>query len=250
MSNWHPLAASAALALMFAWPSLGFAEDNTAAIDIGKKQTLADRLAALLNNEKTIIGDSEDDEKAREFALDLFGSHAEMAELEASAPGATAEIIDKVMPIVNNSMRVRLPELQRRQSALYAESFDEAELAFLLRFYESPTGRKLIALTMDNAQTQNMAKSAKQSADLTITPDAVIADLRSTARAIMPQFDDSDKVIFLELERSGVLPKLQAMGRRTQQVVLEWQDEYLPGEEEQIMALMEDIMARRLKAAE
>ena len=173
-----------------------------------------------------------------------------MAELEASAPGTTAEIIDKVIPIINNSMRVRLPELQRRQSALYAESFDEAELAFLLRFYESPTGRKLIALTMDNAQTQNMAKSAKQSADLTITPDAVIADLRSTARAIMPQFDDSDKVIFLELERSGVLPKLQAMGRRTQQVVLEWQDEYLPGEEEQIMALMEDIMARRLKAAE
>lgn len=250
MKKWHPLAAPAALALAFAWPSFAFAEASAVAVGINKKQTLADRLAAILNSEKAIIGDSDDDEKARQFALDLFGGHAEMAELEASAPGVTEDMINEILPIVNHSMRVRLPELQRRQSALYAETFDEADLAFLIRFYESVTGRKLVALTMDNLQTQNMAKSAKQSDDLTITSEAVIADIRSTARAITPQFDDSDKAMFRELERSGVLPKLQALGRRTQQVVLDWQDEYLPGEEEQIMALMESIVARRRKATE
>ena len=250
MNRWHPVAASAALALAFASPSFALAEEGVATLEIGTKQTLADRLAVILNSEKTIIGDSDDDAKASQFALDLFGSQAELAELEASAPGVTVELIDKLMPIINHSLRVRLPELQRRQSALYAETFDEADLAFLIRFYESSTGRKLIALTMDNLQTQNMAKSAKQSDDLTITSDAVVADLQSTARAITPQFDESDKAMLLELGRSSVAPKLQAMATRTQQIGLDWQNEHLPGEEEEIMALMESIVARRLEATE
>lgn len=250
MNKWHPLVASAALALVFASPSFALAKEGDVTVGIDKKQTLADRLAVILNSEKAMIGDSGDDAKARQFALDLFGSHAEMAELEASAPGVTTELIDKLMPIINHSLRVRLPELQRRQSALYAETFDEADLAFLIRFYESSTGRKLVALTIDNLQTQNMVKSAKQSDDFTIASDAVVADLQSTARAITPQFDESDKPMLLELGRSSVAPKLQAIAKRTQQIGLDWQNEYLPEEEEQIMALMESIVARRLEATE
>lgn len=250
MNKWHPIVASAALALIFASPSFALAKEGDVTVGINNKQTLADRLAVILNSEKAIIGDSGDDAKASQFALDIFGSHAEMAELEASAPGVTAEMIDELMPIINHSLRVRLPELQRRQSALYAEAFDEADLAFLIRFYESSTGRRLIALTMDNLQTQNMAESAKQSEDLTIASEAVVADLQSTARAIAPQFDESDKPLLLELGRSSVAPKLQAIAERTQQIVLDWQDEYLPGEEKQIMALMESIVARRLEATE
>lgn len=250
MSKWHPLAASAALALAVTSPSFAFADKSIVTVGVDGKQALADRLAVILNSEKVIIGDSGDDAKAGQFALDLFGSHAEMAELEASAPGVTAQLIEELMPIINHSMRIRLPELQRRQSALYAETFDEADLTLLLRFFESSTGRKLIALTMDNLQTQNMARSARQSDDLTITSDAIIADLQSTARAITPQFDASDRAALLELNRSNAAPKMQAMAKRTQQIVLDWQDEYLPGEEKQIMALMEDIVARRLEAAE
>lgn len=250
MSKWRALAAPAALALAFASPSFALAEESVAAVGTSMKQALADRLAAILNSEKAIIGDSGDDAKAGQFALGLFGGHAEMAELEASAPGVTAELIEELMPIINDSMRVRLPELQRRQSALYSETFDEADLVLLLRFFESSTGRKLIALTMDNLQTQNMAQSARQSDDLTITSDAVIADLQSTARTITPQFDESDRAKLLELNRSNAAPKMQAMAKRTQQIVLDWQDEYLPGEEEQIMALMESIVARRLEATE
>lgn len=250
MRKWQPIATSVALALMVVAPSSAGAEESIVTVKGDRKQALADRLAVILNSEKAIIGDSGDDAKARQFALDIFGGDTELAELEASAPGITGELIDKLMPIINNSLRVRLPELQRRQSALYAETFDENDLAFLVSFYQSPTGRKLIALTMDNLQTQNMAKSAKQSDDLTISSDAVVADLQSTARAITPQFDEADKTILLGLVRSGVAPKMQAMAKRTQQIGLDWQNEYLPGEEEQIMALMESIVARRLEATE
>ncbi|HMO75977.1 MAG TPA: DUF2059 domain-containing protein [Sphingopyxis sp.] len=244
------LAASLAVALALALPLPAQAGEPVVANAPARERALADRLSTLLNSEATIIGDVKSDAKAHEFALGLFGNNEEVAALEAEYPGIMAEFLDAVMPIVNNSMRVRLPELQRRQSDLYVETFDEADLAFLVRFYESPTGRKLVALTMDNLRTDNMARAAQSSGDLTISPDAVVADLRSTAQAITPQFDDSDMPMLIELGSSPVAPKMQAMALRTQQIGLEWQDEYLPGEEEEIEALIESIIARRMEAME
>ncbi len=76
MNKWHPLVASAALALVFASPSFALAKEGDVTVGIDKKQTLADRLAVILNSEKAMIGDSGDDAKARQFALDLFGASA------------------------------------------------------------------------------------------------------------------------------------------------------------------------------
>ena len=244
------LAASLAVALALALPLPAQAGEPAVATAAARERALADRLSTLLNSEATIIGDARSDAKAHEFALGLFGSSEDIVALEAEYPGIVAEFLDALMPIVNNSMRVRLPELQRRQSDLYVETFDEADLAFLLRFYESPTGRKLIALTMDNMRTDNMARAAKSSDDLTVSPDAVVADLRSTAHAITPHFDDSDMPMLIALGSSSAAPKMQAMALRTQQIGLDWQDEYLPGEEEEIEALLESIFARRMEATE
>jgi hypothetical protein len=57
-----------------------------------------------------------------------------------------------------------------------------------------------------------------------------------------------DERVLTEFGRSGLIPRLHKLGPVTQQIILDWQNEYAPGEEEMIEKVIEDIFAKRESA--
>lgn len=221
--------------------------DSRASEAAADETILAAELAQILNSSEIIIGDGERDERARPIWSRILISDADVAEFEREHPGTIDELLDTVMPIINRSLVVRLPVLQQRQATLYAQTFDAAELAFLVHFYSSPTGKKMLQLVIQNLQTSNMEAAILASEEMALDTKAVLADVQATSRAIAPQLGAEDQVALMELGRSPALPKMQAMAAQTQQIAIDWYDEYLPGEEEEIDAAMEDVFTRRMK---
>jgi hypothetical protein len=76
------------------------------------------------------------------------------------SPAARQAIIDGMHKVFADLM----PKLQARVAAVYAADFDEKQLGDILAFYQSPTGRALVAKLPDIARqsSDEMAKSIPQ----------------------------------------------------------------------------------------
>lgn len=70
--------------------------------------------------------------------------------------GAPAQKIDEFVAAFRDELEAGAPELVANMTRVYADRFSDAEVEDLLRFYQSPTGRKLVDVQHDLviAQTQ------------------------------------------------------------------------------------------------
>jgi hypothetical protein len=112
-------------------------------------------------------------------------------------------------------------------------------------FYKSPTGQKLMRSLAANAEPIAMLEEAKKSDDMTISAESVLADQRRAVPKFLEAMNSEDERVLTEFGRSGLIPRLQKLGPATQQLILDWQNEYAPGEEEMIEKVIEDIFAKR-----
>lgn len=244
-----------AVPLMFAAMSFGvvFAPASHANLLVStsdEKAALATKLAELLNSSYVVIGDDASDSRLKPVWAQIFASSKEFAELEQEYPGVLNELLDATLPIINRSATTRLALLQRRQAALYAEFLDSAELAFLVQFYRSPTGQKLLHLITKNMQTANVEEAAKSSGSLSIGMKPALADLEATFLQVIQMFDGDEKIAIEELRQSTAFAKMGNIGEQSLQNINQWHNEYLPGEEVEIDAAMEAVLSRRMDASE
>lgn len=223
------------------------AQSNTPTEDIASldSKALSVQLASVLNSEAIIIGDATTDQKATELMLQLFGTQEEMKTIEADYPGIGKELADAILPIVNRYMRQRLPQLQAQQAQLYADNFSAAELKTLIDFYTSPTGQKMIASMTSRIQPKAMMQEASQSEDFQFSAGAALKDIRDTVPGILSDLGEEDRETLVQFARSGVLPKLQALGPKTQAIAISWNQQYAENEEREIEQIVESIFARR-----
>lgn len=205
----------------------------------------AKRLAALLNSEAIIIGDAADDARAVALMGELVEGNREIAALEKERPGVIREMAVAIMPIINGSMKQRLPVLWSRQAALYAEQFDAAELATLVGFYCSPTGAKLIAGMKREIRPTTMMAEAKRSPDFSFSADSALKDVKASVPRIMADMDAGDQVALLKLAATGLLPRMQKLGPATQKIALGWWAESAPGEDAEIGKAIKRVVERR-----
>lgn len=201
-------------------------------------------LAAILNSEAMIVGGEKSDQQAKALMLELFATQTYFQTLESVQPGITGEIADAMMPIINNSLRVRLPELHRRQAELYKRQFSTSELVTLAKFYTSPTGQKLLEGVAENMRTDAMAAEAKKSDDFTITSKSVIADLRAAVPEALKTMTPGDEQVLIAFANSGLLPRIQKISSKSQTLTLDWTNESLPGEEEELDAATNAVLAK------
>ena len=206
-------------------------------------------LARVLNSDENIIGDEKSDAQATKFLMELFGSKDDLAETEKQYPGIGQELARATFPIIKRFLRQRLPDLQQRQAEIYSKHFSDSELVTLVTFYKSPTGQKLMRSLAANAEPIAMLEEAKKSDDMTISAESVLADQRRAVPKFLEAMNAEDERVLAEFGRSGLIPRLQKLGPVTQQIMLDWQNEYAPGEEEMIEKVIEDIFAKR-EAAE
>lgn len=201
------------------------------------------RLAAILNSEAVIIGDAKSDAQALEYAQQLMNSQEDMRELEKDMPGFMLAFAREILPIVDKSARERLPELHRRQAALYASTFTAAELDTLIDFYGSPTGSKLIVM-MDSVKPDAMLTEAAKSEDFTFTAPSALQDIRAATPHMLKAMDETDKAALAKFATSGVAPKLRAMAPQTQTIAIQWMNEEAPWEAAETERAFEQLLAR------
>ncbi len=211
-------------------------------------ETKALSLAKILNSEPIIIGDATDDSKAKGMLKTLAQSSPELGEMERNYPGILDEIATAILPIINKSMQQRLPELQRRQAALYAQNLDAAELDYLIKFYTSSTGQKMIQIMLANVKSEAMIAEASSNPDSRVSGEAALKDVQATVPAIMNAMTPEDKRALVEFSLSSALPKVQRMALQTQKNALTWMDESAPGEEGAIMEAMTTIIEKYAQA--
>lgn len=203
-------------------------------------QEKALKLATILNSEEIIVGQSDDNDK--DMVLTLTQALPELTEMESEYPGIMSDIGDAILPIINQSMRSRLPALQERQAALYAKTFDASELDYLISFYGSPTGQKMIKTVMDNLSPDEMIKEGASNPNFEISGDTALKDLRRTAINIDWKFTPEDERALRMFQLSSAFPKLQRVAGQTQQIMLDWSDESAPGEDEAIEAALTKVI--------
>jgi hypothetical protein len=206
------------------------------------------QLSRILNSEINIIGDADDDQQAVEMMQELFDSDPEMVEMERDYPGIVKQFAEAMLPIINKSSLERLPQLQASQAALYQDTFTDPELAALIEFYSSPTGRKLVAQTLDTIAFDTTMTEMKQSPDFEYSAASTVADTRAAGAKIATGMDRQDQLTLAEFGRSGLIPKLQAMALKTHQIVIDWNNEYAPGEEAALDAAIETILDKRMES--
>ena len=203
-------------------------------------QEKALKLAAILNSEDIIVGQSDDN--AKNMALGLTQALPELAEMESESPGILSDIADAILPIINRSLRTRLPTLQERQAALYAKTFDASELDYLIGFYGSPTGQKIVKTVTDNLSPEEMMKEGINHPDFKISGDAALKDVRRTVANIDWKLTAEDGRALQIFQLSSAFPKLQRIAGQTQQITLDWADESEPGEDEAIEAALTKVI--------
>jgi len=207
-------------------------------------QAAAMELAVLLHNEENMI--SNDDVRAKKFAVELFAADPELAQIEEDFPGVTMEIADATIPIANRSMRERLPVLWQRQANIYAANFDIEELNRLITFYDSPTGRKLVTGLRNNIKTENVVRSAKEAGSVAISAEAVQADKKVAALSILGDLNQRDRAALLEFGRDNLSKRLKMISLRIQQNVQAWADETTEWEAAETEAAINKIFEKRM----
>ena len=71
--------------------------------------------------------------------------------------GAPAQKIDEFIAAFRDELDADAPQLMAELTRAYADRFSDAEISELIRFYQTPTGRKLVDVQHDLAVAQTQA---------------------------------------------------------------------------------------------
>lgn len=201
-------------------------------------------LAKLLNSATVIFGNDRSDAKALKLVTDAMSSDATFSSLESHYPGISLEIAHSLLAIGDRSENERLPVLWQRQADLYRRHFTADELSTLIAFYGSATGQKMIAGVIANIRPSAVTESARTSGDFSVSPDAVISDIRATVPTVFKQMNIKDKAVLAAFARSGLFARIKQLAPETQAIVLTWADERAPWQAEETRRVVRDIIAR------
>jgi hypothetical protein len=81
-----------------------------------------------------------------------FRSSPDFKALEAEYPGFIEAVLTEIRPLMVSFSRDMLPEYRGRAAEIYASHLTAAEIEDLFKFYQTPTGQKMIkSMTQDRS---------------------------------------------------------------------------------------------------
>lgn len=131
-------------------------QEKAAAADLAKRKEQAEKLMPVLKIGETVTRFSE---QMKKLQVDMLAR-----QLKARPPQNAEEINKAVNELINKE--VNWDKLKDQFVNLYAEAFTVEELDALIKFYESPIGRKLVDKQPD-IQQKSMLATRKLLADTT-----------------------------------------------------------------------------------
>jgi hypothetical protein len=107
-----------------------------------------------------------------------------LAELRRTNPRIGEEALQIIGKMLTDEMRASLPQLMEAQAYIYATRFSLEELQELVRFYESPIGKRLVTETPALARDSVQAGQAWGMASAKKALEKIIAQLRAQGMKI------------------------------------------------------------------
>jgi hypothetical protein len=126
---------------------------------------------------------------------ETFAADARIAALEARRPGLRGKLAAVVRDAATDAYAQAGEQLQADAAGIYRERFSADELATLTRFFTSPTGQAMIALSIEAEGD---------------TARAFEADRRQKLLAMLQNPSAQTKADLTMLMNSGLLPKVRA----------------------------------------
>jgi len=175
--------------------------------------------------------------------------NAEAGEFEGEFPGVHQAMWLAAKDELHAQLEASLPDLWGRLEQLYLADMTETEIRALIGFYSTPTGKRLIAGMYGNSDLQPMIQSMATSEDGNISEQSFRTVTEDAKRKAVANADIDPKDI-LPLMTAMSLPKLRAIGEKSQRATMEWVNRDDPQQQERINKLMADAAERFIKSSE
>jgi hypothetical protein len=164
------------------------------------------------------------------FLGELVKTSPEIAVLVESYPGIDTVWTDTMRPILQDEIRTNLPDYQAKLAALFDAEMTVPQLAEMVKFYSSPTGKMVISRVTQNNPSKAVAKEvATQVADdltgegdVGISAGAMKADRASAVRDLRQNITDAQRRDIARFEFSPTGRKLAQILPQKSVIDLEW----------------------------
>lgn len=199
------------------------------------------RLARLLQTEEAQVAMAE-----RMTDRDLraaFANDKNMQIIESEHPGFLDAVLKELKPIVVRFTRRELPEYHARIADLLSTRFDAAEMDDLAKFYQTPTGQKLIRGMQENATIGSTLEEIVADPDRPTSFSAVNTDHKASVVATVKTIDESDHAALREFASKPYFDRMAAFGASMRKLEQEIANEPQPAFEAEIGAVMNATLA-------
>jgi hypothetical protein len=212
-----------------------------AAVDQTPKQA-ALRLAAILYAEESQVAIAE--RMADTEIASVFRRDPNFQEIEAEFPGFTDAVLKEMKPALVRFTRQSIPSYHDRIATLIASRLTVAEIVDLTKFYQTPTGQKLVKGMQANVTTQAMIGEIVKDPDAPTSYSAIAEDHKAATDATKKLIDSSDTPALMEFAKKPYFTKVAALGPAMRKLEQDFSNEPAPEFDAEVEAIVNATFAR------
>ena len=173
-----------------------------------------------------------------------------IASLELAYPGVTQHMVLAVRTVVEKEMVASVPELWDSMATIYASTMTVAELDQARAYYESPSGRRLLELTIANMDVGKMMGSVIANPDAKIRSADIHAGVQSGVPDAMREMTAEDSAALLRFAATPAFEKIRAIAPRLLEATTAWSNKENPELDAEVAATMERSASSFIEAAD
>jgi hypothetical protein len=200
------------------------------------------RLAAILYSEESQVAIAE--RIADTEITSVFRRDPNFQEIEADFPGFTEAVLKEMKPALVRFTKQSIPSYHDRIATLIASRLTAAEIIDLTKFYQTPTGQKLVKGMQANVTTQAMIGEIVKNPDAPTSYSAVSEDHKAATEATKKLIDSSDAPALMEFGRKPYFTKVAALGPAMCKVEQDFSNEPAPEFDAEVEAIVNATFAR------
>lgn len=178
-----------------------------------------------------------------------FAKDPDFQKMEQSFPGITNEFLDVMEPIVVTATIKRLPIYQAKVAALFDLRMNAAELNTTADFYESPTGKRVVALAIEGLDFGPILKrQLETSGNTDIAPREIGRAAEAAVGPAIDQLNPSEIKVLVAFGSSPAGQKVNQMRAEIAQLAAEENNRSDPAVDAQIAEAIDALIKKRVNA--
>ena len=144
--------------------------------------------------------------------------------LEAEYPGIGDAGVDAARPLARDYCAQFVRRAMEKKAEMFAAGLSPAELAEVIRFYQTPLGRKVVRQMFENvnvtAMAEDLARQAARTGDDTLSAAAVTQAERAAAQKTVGQISADEQLALMRFGQTPVAKKFAAVRAQSEQAIL------------------------------